>query len=418
MVPILANLPILGRFLRVGCSRSFREKTTFVAQNKKNMVNVIVLCIELLLDIVGLVLGILVYSRSSDNNGLTKAWGVLAITLSLLLLCDNLEWMWIFSRGGEETIPRFTEVPMNHLSIWHIVRVIVFFQFFSIFPIASLKPGWMTFSRVVSLCIPILLITCIACCYEFFNGHYTTLKSFASIRENIGERDVRVRLMLFIISVITPFVNFLFPYMRRWIPVRRKQSQAMSIYMMCFAIIMSGYIWLMLGTSGLCFNVFGYIVILPVLFLNILYLRNENPLSLPPQPVEELEMEEIEAIREIAVSPVVFELSNQMQSLMKHSKPFTNPQYSLQEFLNDLNTNENRLNKALHYDGFSGFRDYINFYRLQYFKEQAQLKRELTVKELMFLSGFTSRSSFYRYFASVEKMSPSEYMEMLNRENK
>ena len=95
----------------------------------------------------------------------------------------------------------------------------------------------------------------------------------------------------------------------------------MSIYMMCFAIIMSGYIWLMLGTSGLCFNVFGYIVILPVLFLNILYLRNENPLSLPPQPVEELEMEEIEAIREIAVSPVVFELSNQMQSLMKHSKP-------------------------------------------------------------------------------------------------
>lgn len=130
MVPILANLPILGRFLRVGCSRSFREKTTFVAQNKKNMVNVIVLCIELLLDIVGLVLGILVYSRSSDNNGLTKAWGVLAITLSLLLLCDNLEWMWIFSRGGEETIPRFTEVPMNHLSIWHIVRVIVFFSSF------------------------------------------------------------------------------------------------------------------------------------------------------------------------------------------------------------------------------------------------------------------------------------------------
>lgn len=51
------------------------------------------------------------------------------------------------------------------------------------------------------------------------------------------------------------------------------------------------------------------------------------------------------------------------------------------------------------------------------FKEQARLQKNLTVKELMFLSGFTSRSSFYRYFASVEKMSPSEYMEMLNREN-
>lgn len=381
------------------------------------MVNVIVLCIELLLDLVGLILGILVYSRSSDN-GLPRAWGALAITLSLLLLCDNLEWMWIFSRGGEETIPRFTEVPMNHLSIWHIVRVIVFFQFFSIFPIASLKPGWMTLSRIVSLCIPILLIACIACCYEFFNGHYTTLKSFAAIRENIHKQDVQVRLVLFVISVITPSVNFLFPYMKRWIPIRRKQSKAMSIYMICFAIIMSGYIWLMLGTSGLCFNVFGYIVILPVLFLNGLYLRNENPLSLPPQPVEELETEEIEAIREIEVSPVVLELSNQMQNFMKHAKPFTNSQYSLQNFLDDLNTNENRLNKALHYDGFSGFRDYVNFYRLQYFKEQAKLQKNLTVKELMFLSGFTSRSSFYRYFANIEKMSPSEYLDMLNEENK
>ncbi len=84
--------------------------------------------------------------------------------------------------------------------------------------------------------------------------------------------------------------------MRRWIPVRRKQSQAMSIYMMCFAIIMSGYIWLMLGTSGLCFNVFGYIVILPVLFLNILYLRNENPLFLPPQPVIRLSFNNCETM--------------------------------------------------------------------------------------------------------------------------
>lgn len=381
------------------------------------MVNVIVLSVELLLDVVGLILGMRVYSRSSDN-GLQKAWGILAITLSLLLLCDNLEWMWIFSKGGEETIPRFTELPMNHLSIWHIVRVIVFFQFFSLFPMVSLKPGWITLSRVVSLCIPILLIVCIACCYQFFNGNYTELKSFDAIWENLDKQDVRVRLMLFIISVITPSVNFLFPYMRRWIPIRRKQSRAMLIYMFCFGVIMSGYIWLMLGTGGLSFNVFGYIVILPTILLNVLYLRNENPLSLPPQPVEELKTEEIEAIREIAVSPVVLDVSSRMQRLMKQNIPFTNPEYSLEDLLNDLDTNEHRFNKALHYEGFSGFRDYINFYRLQYFKEQAQLQRDLSVKELMFLSGFTSRSSFYRYFANVEKMSPSEYMEMLTKENK
>ena len=190
----------------------------------------------------------------------------------------------------------------------------------------------------------------------------------------------------------------------------------MYIYMGCFGLIMSGYIWLMLGTSGLCFNLFGYFVILPTICLNVLYLRNDNPLSLPPLPADDLSPKEIDAIKEIEVSAVVLELSEKLQVLMKERTPFTNPQYSLQDILTDVGTNEHRFNKALRYNGFSGFRDYINFNRLQYFKEQATLRKDLTVKELMFMSGFTSRSSFYRYFASIEKISPSEYIDRLQKE--
>lgn len=376
------------------------------------MVSVLVLCIELLLDAVGLITGIIVFRRSNDNR-LQKAWGILAISLSFLLLCDNIEWIYLFNKDVSE-MPRFTQVPMNHLSLWHIVRVIVFFQFFSLFPIASLKPGWMKLSRIINLAIPVLLIVCVACCYQLFNGHYTELKSFKDIGLNMHKLDVKVRLILFVISVITPSVNFLFPYLKKWIPLRRKQSHAMGYYMICFGMIMSGYIWLMLGTSGLCFNLFGYLVIVPIIYLNVLYLFFANPLALPPLSVEDMKTEEIDAIQEIEVSPVVLELSNSLQSFMKENHPFTSPQYALADLLNDVNTNESRLNKAFHYDGFSGFRDYINYHRLQYFKEQAVLHKDLTVKELMFKSGFTSRSSFYRLFSNMEKISPSEYMDKLN----
>ena len=47
------------------------------------------------------------------------------------------------------------------------------------------------------------------------------LKSFAAIGENLGKQDVVVRLMLFVISVLMPSLNFLLPYLKRWIPIRR-----------------------------------------------------------------------------------------------------------------------------------------------------------------------------------------------------
>lgn len=64
------------------------------------MVNIHVLCTELSLDAIGLVMGTIVLIRSSDNK-LQRAWGFLAITLSILLLLDNTEWVYLYGKGGK-----------------------------------------------------------------------------------------------------------------------------------------------------------------------------------------------------------------------------------------------------------------------------------------------------------------------------
>lgn len=379
------------------------------------MVNVLILLFEITLDIVGLISGIIVLTRAQDSC-LQKSWGWLITSLSILLLCDNIEWIYIFFH--EQTFSSsiyYATLPMEHLSIWHIFRTIIFFQLFSLFPIASLRPGLLSTERIINLSIPMFLILCVILCYEVFNGSNTVLMSFESIWCNIHQLDVKVRLSVFIASVIAPSCNFLFPLFKKWTPFSRKLSKDMYFYYISFGLIMSGYIWLMLGTNGLSFHIFGLVVIIPSIYMNILYLSSENPLSLPPAPIINLKNKEIEAIKEIEVSPVIMELSKKMEFIMKEYIPFTEPEYAIKDLVNDLNTNEHRLNKALRYKGFSGFRDYINFYRLQYFKEEAAKDCNLTIKELMYKSGFSSRSSFYRYFANIENMSPTEYLEHIKK---
>ena len=112
------------------------------------MVNIHVLCTEILLDAIGLVMGSIVLRHASDNK-MQRAWGILSITLSILLLLDNIEWIYLYGKGGDG-LPDRAVLLLDHLSIWHMVRTVIFFQFFSLFPLASLKPGWLTLSRITN----------------------------------------------------------------------------------------------------------------------------------------------------------------------------------------------------------------------------------------------------------------------------
>ncbi len=368
------------------------------------MISIILLLFEILLDFAGVATAIIILVNFTREK-LTRVWGVLALLLSGLLLVDNIQWIYPLLRNA--TIPLYIAQPLDHLSLWHIFRVVIFLQFYSFFPIAFCRPGWLDISKIISLSIPALVISCIAICYHYFGNHYTHLASFGGIIDNIFEKDVVVRGILFIFSIISPCLNFFVLFMLGRGSCKWHENRGMRFFMISFVAIILAYCWLMLGTSPASFHVFGCTVISFVLYMNILHLRGLEPFF----PIYPTLIDDIQGRKDSEVSPVIIELSDMLKSLMKNKAPFTNPNYSLQDLLNDLNTNENRLNKALHYIGYSGFRDYINYERVQYFKQAAFTAQDKTVKELLYESGFTSRSSFYRHFSNIEKISPMQYIE-------
>lgn len=372
---------------------------------------------ELLLDVIGLVTGIAVFPQTSGKK-LQRSWSVLAIALSTLLLYSNMQWMYLFS-GDIASRRMLVDLPLEHLSLWHIVGCVVFFQLYSLFPIATMRPGWLTASKGFMLSIPSIAIACVGFWYILFGKWHTSLTSVYDIFELSGYQDVMVRLVLFAGSILAPTLVFLVPYFKGWISISERPNKAMRFYILSYASVLIGYAFLMLYTTGFTFNLFGYIVIVPVVYMNIAHLFGRSPFVPVPTVVKVAEeVPVVKPVEEIQESPVLCELLASLQQFMKEEKPFVNPKCSMQVLLEALSTNENRLNKVLRSEGFSGFRDYINYHRLCYFKEQAAEHKDMTVKELMYVSGFTSRSSFYRYFGNMENMSPTEYLEELRKDNR
>lgn len=87
-----------------------------------------------------------------------------------------------------------------------------------------------------------------------------------------------------------------------------------------------------------------------------------------------------------------------------------NPQLTLQELADELNTNRTTLSACINKELGTTFYDLINRVRLEYAESllrDASLK--LTQDELAAKAGFNSLSTFLRAFRKKYEMSPNEY---------
>jgi AraC-like DNA-binding protein len=112
------------------------------------------------------------------------------------------------------------------------------------------------------------------------------------------------------------------------------------------------------------------------------------------------------------------ELAIRIQHYLTESKPYTNPDFSVQDLSNALNVPLNHISYCLHNILKTKFTTIRMKCRIDYAKELIiqGMNNEFTIEALALKSGFTTRSNFYSAFKQETGITPTEFIKTIEPE--
>lgn len=356
---------------------------------------VLYLSVELFFDLFACILGGILVCRAGDNYP-KFYWGIIAFCIGAVFMWENIGWLTIVTDTPEY---RFTDLlNIEKMLKWYVLASIV-----ALFPTASLLPGYLTPFKILSFLLPSLLLTTIGLCYLGFNGRMTPLLAFSDIFVCIGNTDVILRVVLFLSSVITPVFFCFYPLFHR--KVYRQINGMMYFFIGFICLFVFIYCLFTLFINEFIFNLFGATSIVFAVFFSVQYIRKENPFSNRSYPCTAISF--LQAGNTASPSS----LFAQIETYLLDTQAYVRSDYNLQTLSSALHIKKNQLSLVVKSAGYSSFREYLNDLRLQHFKQLVELGSDKSIKELIFESGFNSRSTFYRNFSEKFGISPTEFVD-------
>lgn len=358
---------------------------------------IIHLTIELTLDLIALVIGIILIIRAKDNYP-KLYWGIIATSIGIMFSWENIGWLTIVTDMPEYN---FTELLcIEKMLKWYALANIV-----ALFPIASLSPGYFNHFRIFTFLLPPIITITVGICYLAFNGTITPINSPDEVILNINNMDVKLRICIFLLSVLTPL--FILIYAITSNKTYRRMNNQMYLFISFLFLFLGIYILFTLNINEFIFNLFGITAIVFTVLFSIIYLRYENPFSDHINMVSGTE----NTVLQVEKSSLPHPLFPIMETYLKEQHPYIDQHYNIKQLAKSLNESEHTVSVAIKSKGFTGFREYINYLRLEYFKQLATEESDKNIKELMYACGFTSRATFYRNFSDKYGISPTKFIE-------
>lgn len=368
--------------------------------------NTYYLTAELIVDMTALLLGVSLIYKKSDN--LPKFyWGVISALIGFIFIWENIGWI---NMRTQNPLYEYRDI----LNIEKMTKFYILASIVALYPLASLRPGYLTNFRVAISMIPPIVITTIGTCYIFFNGNTTPLESINEIGRNINQFDIQLRLTIFMLTIITPLLYFLYPLITN--DGQRKINNMMYVFIGFMFSLLGIYILFTLFICDLLFNGFGITSILFAIFFSVQYLRKESPLSDHVEVVDitddqTLKKHPVEELIEKIIEPVILPLFQTIDHYLKENGDYTSSKFTIELLSKSLHENDTKISHAIKSAGFSGFKEYVNKLRLEHFKELIRQDPHRTTKELWVECGFSSKATFYRLFSIEYREAPREFIE-------
>lgn len=353
---------------------------------------VLYLSVELALDLITALLGVVLMIRAHDN-GPKFWWGCIALAIGAVFAWENIGWLMIVT---EEPEYRFTDLlNIEKMLKWYPMASMVV-----LFPLASLFPGYLTVRRILLYCSPSLVLTLIGVGYLIFNGYMTPLHSMTDVFLYWNSLDVKLRCLIFLFSIVTPLVFFLYPLLTR--KGYRQANGMMYVFIGFMFVFLVIYILFTLDISYFIFNLFGATAIVFTFFFSLQYLKRENPFSIC--------WHDSEKTKTPVMTPATLPLFQTIDELFQENPLYVSPHYTIKDLSEQLQIREYCLSEAIKSAGYSSFREYMNDLRLNYFRQLVLKYPDKNIKELIFLVGFNSKATFYRNFSDKYGMSPLHFL--------
>ncbi len=103
-----------------------------------------------------------------------------------------------------------------------------------------------------------------------------------------------------------------------------------------------------------------------------------------------------------------------LKEIMQSEKPFLNPSLSLQDLATRMQISNRELSYLINHGDNNSFFDFINSYRIQFAQDKIQHSddEKQTILEVMYASGFNSKSSFNTAFKKHSGYTPTQWKKL------